>query len=932
MSDPLYRRLYLHADKKLQFAPTAEQSEVLAGCKEFLRLEDEMLQRYHRKGDSGLRVAQSRAMMIDVLLDRLLKHAVERFEAGSQKAPCQLAIVALGGYGRMELSPFSDTDIMFLYPNRVKGENLPEFQKAIADSILYILWDLNLKVGHSTRVVRQTIEEAKGDVKTRNALLESRHVCGFEPIYQQFEQAYRTYSRKDDPQGYIDSRLADQSDRREKHGGTVFLQEPEIKNGVGGLRDYQNVFWMSRVKLGLAGPDELLEHGYLRKNEHRAFTRAYDFLLRVRNELHFQSKRASDLLNLEKQPSVAWNLGYRTEDIFKRVELFMRDYYSHAQNIFRISRILEQRLALTNDLRISFRAVIASRRYDRKREIDGFVLTGRTLAYVRDDVFWEDPERLIRVFRHLQQFDAEPDFDLSCLISESLPLITRRLVHSPTANKSFRAILQTSGNVHSALYLMHELGVLRRFLPEWDGLVCLVQHEYYHRYTADIHTLATIEWLDRIFAGGGAELKPYHRAIHDASAPSALYLMLLLHDIGKGIGIQGHAERGAEMAGPILQRMGVPSELSSKILFIIRNHLEMARFWQRFDIDDPETTSSFVELIGDEDLLRYLYVLTFCDAQGTAEGLWNGFKEMLHSRLFENALNYLGAPDARSRRERQRQLMITKQAIESRLEAVSDEELDAHFTLLPERYFVHNSADEIALHVRMIHGLFERIAEADSMGSLVPSVDWQDDLNLSMTVVTIVTWDRAGLFYRLAGAFSVAGLNIMSSKAISRADHITIDTFYVCEPGGGVVQSEKAQIIFEKQLHKALVQNADLLSEIHARARKEGRASYRRNEGRLRTPIPATVSVYHELSLKRTIIEIQASDQIGLLYRIGRAIFEHGFDITFARISTERGAAVDTFYIEPVESGREEQTSNLLALREALNEIVAPKTSQPVGS
>ena len=270
--------------------------------------------------------------------------------------------------------------------------------------------------------------------------------------------------------------------------------------------------------------------------------------------------------------------------------------------------------------------------------------------------------------------------------------------------------------------------------------------------------------------------------------------------------------------------------------------------------------------------------------------------------------------------------MTQQELIARKTPGISAEEIVAHFGLLPERYFIQTDSDEISLHIQMVNRLFRSIATADSVGSLKPVIEWKDDLNRSLTVVNVVTWDRAGLFYKLAGAFSVAGLSILGAKIISRSDHIAIDTFYVVEPGRGIVQSASAQETFAKTIEGALMSNKDLYPDIVAQAKKYSASRFTAtpNGAALHTSFPPTVEVYHELAMQRTIVEIQARDQIGLLYRLAKIISDHNFDITFARIGTERGVAIDTFYIESSEAGLPVDTPRLQALRDTLTEVIKP--------
>ena len=902
-------RIHKHARERLNFQGEVPVAQRLAACKTFMRLESGMIRMHHDAGEAGLRTAEARAAMIDVMLARLFDYALDSYRRAHGELPSPVCLIALGGYGRHELSPQSDIDVMFLFPSKTKPAVVKPLQEHLVNEVLYLLWDCDLKVGHSTRTIDEVFVQARKDIQTKTSLLESHLVAGPATLYETFAKAYRNFATTENPKGYIADRLADQATRRTKYGDTAFLQEPDIKNGVGGLRDYQNALWMARVKLGIERMEELHTLNYLRRKELSDFQRAYNFLLRVRNELHFISNRPTDLLDLEMQPRIAQRLGYRQHDILQRVEDFMEDYYRQAQAIYRISKIVENRLALaikeTGGSLLSFREVLRLRRSERVKQIDGFVLRGRELAAGTATVFAEDPVRLIRVFRHCQQLDAAPDFNLTALIRESLPLLTRRVLESADANLSFRTILGEAGSGFPTLKLMHELGVLGRFIPAFDRLTCLVQHEFYHRYTADIHTLNAIRELDRVFTEAEPITLKYRKALHETSEPTLLYLILLLHDIGKAAGIKGHSESGVQLAGPLLERLQVDPKNRELVTFIIKNHLIMARFWQRHNVDDPQTATAFADLVGDAEKLRYLYVHTFCDARGTAASLWNGYKDALHQSLFLATLDRLLLGDAVEKRNLERKQMIYKELITKQIPGIGQDEVSAHFNLLPERYFLHTESGEIALHIQMVNRLLK-------------------------SVVNVVTWDRAGLFYKLAGGFSVAGLNILGAKVISRTDHIAIDTFYVVEPGRGIVQSQNAMETFARTVEAALIQNKDLYPEIVAQAQKIAANRYTTENNTLHTSFPPTVEVYHELAMQRTIIDIQAHDQIGLLYRLAKAIYDHGFDITFARINTERGVALDTFYIESANHEPTEDTARLHALRDSLARVINPVPSPAV--
>lgn len=918
------------------FTIDSPPAERLAACKAYLQAESARIRQLHQDREPGQKIVHALAVMIDRLLRPLFDSALAAWRRQHGEPPAPVCLIALGGYGRSELSPLSDVDVMFLFPATANVKELGKFQEHLTNGILYPLWDLRLKIGHSTRTLTEVFAEAGRDIRTKTSLLESRFIAGTESLYDNFAETYRKHYLTDNPKGYIAARLADQASRRAQNGDTVFMQEPDIKNGVGGLRDYQNALWMARVRLGITRLEELVEQKYLQPTELRSFQRGYHFLLRVRNELHYMSKHPTDVLNLEVQPRLAANLGYPQAALLERVEAFMHDYYRHAHAIYALSKIIEQRLALTivagPGLVGSLKNMLLARRSERTKRLDGFLLRGRELAAEHPNIFKEDPVRLIRVFRHCQQLDCAPDVDLAALIRASLKLVNRHVIESLDANLSFRTMLEETGRVYPALALMHELGVLGRFVPEFKPLTCLVQHEYYHRYTADIHTLSAIRELDNIFTPTGTGAQQYREELHQTASPTLLYLILLLHDIGKGQGIQGHADTGVTLAGPVLDRLQIPADTRETVNFIIKNHLLMARFWQKHDLDDPQTSAAFAELVGDADRLRYLFVHTFCDARGTSASLWNGYKDTLHRRLFDTTLERLTFGDKVETRLLERKEMTRQRLIAQQIPGISPDEITAHFNLLPERYFIQTEAAEITLHIQMVNRLLHSISAAESLGALRPVIEWQDDLNRSYTTVHVVTWDRAGLFYKLAGAFSVAGLSILSARITTRSDHIAIDTFHVVEPGRGLVQNQKAMDTFARTVEDALVSNKDLLPEIAAQARRYAAATRYTAEGREQpVSFPPTVEVYHELSLNRIIVEVQAHDQIGLLHRLVKTISDHGFDTTFARINTERSVAIDTFYIEPDKPGETADQARLLSLREALRAVITPEAAPAAG-
>ena len=521
----------------------------------------------------------------------------------------------------------------------------------------------------------------------------------------------------------------------------------------------------------------------------------------------------------------------------------------------------------------------------------------------------------------MQQCGAKLHPDLKFRISRSLPLIDHTVINHPSAAKSFCSILSNAGEVYPALKLMHELGVLSRYLPEFGKLTCKVQHEYYHRYTADEHVLRTIRQLDKIFRKATPVSPVYEKELRKNDDPSLLYLMLLLHDIGKSEGVRGHDVSGVRIAKPVLDRFEIGEEQQEQVLFVIRNHLEMTRIWQRFDLDDPETIRSFAKTIEDTEKLRFLYVHTFCDACGTAPTLWNDYKEMMHRKLYERTLEQLESKDLTEQRRKERKNILLQSMLGHAIEDIPGEEIHAHFDRLPERYFVNIPESAIELHLKMVNQMLHQNRKAHTIETLMPIIDWRNDIDLNMTVVNVVTWNRAGLFYKLAGALTLAGVNITRTRVFSREDHISIDTFYIKDPEGGIVTDKTAYKTFKAHCEESLLYGKRLAGEIE-RLEATLKSRKKPTEEMLPAPVPTQVKVYYEPSLDQKIVEVTTNDRIGLLYQIARQIYASRFDIIFARIATERGIAMDTFYIERINTLKPTSDNDLFELRNKIENVI----------
>jgi [protein-PII] uridylyltransferase len=896
----LVRKIESDAAARLPLPAGRQATQELARYKAFLKLETHRLKMIHRAGGGGLEVCRARAAILDVLLRYLWEAAKGGLSEQAQKEFPPLAIVAIGGYGRAELNPHSDIDFMFLHNRQIAaGRALPYLSKII-DGMLYPLWDIGLKVGHSVRTLDDCVKVAHSDMQSKTSLIEARLVAGDEELFRRFEKALVTKCVAGHQEEYIAMRIADQASRRAKSGDSACMQEPNIKNGCGGLRDYQNLLWMSFFKYHTRSLKDLQTHQLISEAEDKQLEAAYDFLLRVRTEMHYHVNRAMDVLGKSLQPTVAHNLGYKERSPSKRIEEFMRDLYRHARNIYLITRTVEQRLALLpQPSRLSLRAWLPKRGQQNGEPIDGFKVMGNAIHAATPRVFRDQPRRLMRVFLYAQQRGIGLHADLSQLIRQQLGLVDRPFLSDEHVRETFLTILSQRGNVAPVLRAMHEVDLLGKYVPEFGKLTCLVQHEFYHQYTADEHTLMCLEQLDRIW---DAKEPPYDRYLplfQKLDRPFLLYLALLLHDVGKPEGHGHHPELGAELAVRVAKRLRLDGTASHTLRLIIEHHLLMASTSQRRDLEDPAVVRKFAKHVQTPEHLAMLTLHTFADSQATSDKLWNGFKDSLLWALQGKTLQLLTGGTEFARAEETQRALLQEEVQHLKPPQISGEELHAHFTTLSARYFQIHPAQEVLDDLILAHR-FMRLQVSDQEEPLAPVVNWNNLPDRACTTVKVCTWDRAGLFRKIAGSLSAAGLNILSAQIFSRMDGIVLDTFFVNDARTGGLAGPDQHDAFQGVIDKALTGEEVDFHTLIAR-QKITRPAYAAYTGER---LPTRVHFDNESSETRTLIEIETEDRIGLLYAISQTLTELELDITGAKISTERGAAIDSFYVRELDGGK----------------------------
>ena len=898
-----------HAERELVHQSHLRPTDLLDIYRRFLKLEEHRLRLEHKHGEGGREVCQRRADVISVMLRHIWTGAWETHRKSHlEKAP-RIALLAVGGFGRGELNPCSDIDILFLYP----AENTRTTTQVndIVQHILYMLWDIGFQVGHATRTMPELVTQANGDLRTKTSLLEARFLCGDQELFNEFEKVFQRRCLLGHGKEFLQWRVADQRDRHDKAGNTVFLQEPNVKNGCGGLRDYQNLIWIGKVKRGLENTQQMVEAQLLTPTERKQLDRAYDFLLRVRTELHYQQKRSGDVLTLRLQGEIADSFRYPQRTILRRMETLMRDYYRHTSLLYNLSDTLCNRLCGGTKVARSHWAFLPFRATHRE-EFDGFILEGGELEAQSNTTFSDEPLRLARVFLLAQQHGAELGPELKLRLRRRLYSVDRGFIYQTAVRDTLLAILSRKGQVGRALRNMHELGFLGRFFPEFRPLTCLVQHEFFHRYTADEHTLVCIEVLDRIIDAKEPPFSKYKSLLQQAPRPHILYLAMLLHDTGKSANTRRHADASATNAVRVARRMRLKGGDLSTLVFLVDHHLTMSEIARRKNLDNEETIIEFARIVQTQERLDLLMLLTFADTQGTGSGrTYSDWKDLLLWQLYHRTTAALsGVKEFVAVAEKTR--LETKQRLLKNLDRQFDPgEIDAHFQNLPPSYFETMSEDLIREHIGIVHNfLKDQIGREDLF--LHPTIHWRQFADQGHSEVTVVTWDRDHIFARVTGSFTACNLSILKADIFTRADDIAIETFFVSTDRLEAVTDARDRDAFQNILVQAMSMEQFDFAKAFARRTKARLPAYDLSQ------MPTQVSVDQDASSTYTLLDVQTADYPGLLYRIACALAETGVNIASARISTEKGAALDTFYLN---DKKDRKITSEKILRDLIREI-----------
>jgi len=883
-------KILAHAERQLTSEGSRRLRERLDLYKKFLKIEEHRLRLKHYSGAGGLEIVRDRAALLDIVLRHLFEGALDGSDYADKTPP--VALLAIGGYGRGELSPYSDVDILFLHDSsRISSE-----AAEVIEQVLYMLWDVGFKVGHSTRSIDEAIKLANADVLTKTSLLESRFLAGDHRRHSKFRREFFERCVRGQVDLYLKWRLENQDERHRKYGGSVFMQEPNIKNGCGGLRDYHNMQWICYFRDGVMSTAKLVERKYISESDRRAIDRAYDFLLRVRTELHYLSKRPSDLLTLFYQGQIANSFHYPQKNVLRRSESFMRDYYQHGRTIYLTAKRVTEGFLLPDISEKEQKPVFGflAKRKLKTEQFDGFYSHGRLIYAENPEIFHEDPFRLIRVFLYAQQRELELSSELQQLIRRRTRLVNRTFQYARAARETFQAILSRKGQVGHILRMMHEVDFLGKYMPEFGELTCLVQHEFFHRYTADEHTLVCIEKLDSLIDTEDPKLAPYKSLFLKLEDPYVLYLALLLHDTGKASGARHHAEASALSAQKVAARLQLAPERRRKLILLVDHHMTLSEIAQRRNLEDSTTIADFAEVVRNPENLDGLMLLTLADGQGTGGQNWSDWKETLVWQLYHATSSYLH-DEREFFAERRIARDDLQQAVSKKMAKDSAEEIEVHFNSMPDRYFQSHNLNEIIGHIRLFRSFVELRLRNPKL-ALSAAVKWQSKPDQGHSEFWICTWDRAALMAKIAGSFATASINILSADVYTRVDNLMLAIFRVCDTSFRPVSDERDLQQVESVLQESLEKIDYDFSPLMEKARK--RTAFHLPIG---LELPTKLVISNEIHSGYTVIDLQTADRLGLLYDLLICLSRAKVNIASSRIATEKGAAFDSFYVTDLE-------------------------------
>jgi [protein-PII] uridylyltransferase len=892
-------------------APVPRDAALGAFRRHLARIQQHVQHAFEQDQITGLQAARLLGKLTDGLISALYEHATSDTGFGE---PEHLSVAGTGGYGRGVLAPFSDIDLLFLTAEDASRQTLQ-----VVEYMLYFLWDLGVKVGHATRSIEDCLVEGAKDTTIRTALLDSRHIAGDAKLFADFHARFRAACKHAGVAEYIAAKQAERDVRHRRYGDSPFVVEPNVKEGRGGLRDLQTLYWIARYVYDTQTMGELADVGdVLSPSEAKHGRRAWEFLWTVRFHLHYVAGRAEERLTFDLQPVVGARMGYTRHGRQDGVERFMRHYFLTAREVARLTRILEPGI-----LREALGPPAVAAETDPALLKCGFVLAEGRLMAVPGRDFDREPLQMLRIL----QVARDRNLELHPLAIRSLIQNERRAVElrsNPKAAALFMDLMCGKEPDHHRgqhpdgarwLSILNETGFLGRFIPDWARIVGQMQFDTYHVFTVDEHTIEAIRVLNMLERGELAEVAPVATSLFDhLQSRRALYLAMLLHDIAKGRG-GDHSEIGAEIALKVGPELGLSAEETETVSWLVLHHLLLSAVAFKRDIDDPKTILDVADTIQSPERLRLLLILTVADMRAVSPKVWNGWKATLLRELYGRVAEVLAG--GLSTTERDVRVERARHAAAALLSDWSKQEIEKFTSLGYPGYWLSFDPETHARHARLVRDAEARQAPL--------TVDTQPLPARAVTEVTVYCADHAGLFSRISGALAVAGASIVDARIHTLTNGMALDTFWIQDAAGGTFDAPHRLARLAVLIEQALSGRIRLGTEI----RKMSKVLLGRRMRAIHVPPRVVVDNY--ASNTHTVLEVNGRDRPGLLHDVTAAISDQGLQIASAHVTTYGVRAVDVFYVKDVFGLKVENERKLAALRDALLQALEnPDEAAPV--
>ncbi|WJY19358.1 [protein-PII] uridylyltransferase [Alteriqipengyuania flavescens] len=867
---------------------------------------EELARRLADSPNAGHEIAAGQTFLIDQIIRVLHDHiATDVYPNANRSSGERIALIAVGGYGREEMAPQSDVDIAFVTPGKQTA-----WCEQVIEALLYFLWDLGLKVGHSSRSLDDVIRMAKEDLTIRTALLEGRYLWGDRDLYDAASARFWAEVVSGSEKQFVAEKLEERNARHKRMGDSRYVVEPNVKEGKGGLRDLQALYWIGKYIHRVENAAELVEKGLFTQTEYRAFRRAERFLLAVRAHLHTITGRAEDRLTFDLQREVAKRMRYADRPGKSAVERFMQFYFLQAKRVGSLTGVFLSQLDEQFAKKTARRGLLATFR-PRPRELKGYEVFGGKISARTDGWFRDDPVRLVEIFQLAEEHALEVHPDAMRQARRDMKLITRDVREDARANALFLKLLAGRNDPEAVLRWMNEAGVFGRFVPDFGKVEAQMQFDMYHHYTVDEHTIRAIGLLSRIERGELVEDHPRSTALMPQLAHRrVLYVAVLLHDIAKGRG-GDHSVLGGEVAEELCPRFGLDEGETELVAWLVREHLLMSRTAQKRDLSDPKTVSDFVAEVRTLERLRLLMILTVVDIRAVGPGTWNDWKRQLIGQLYELAEERLrlghksrGRAETVAMKRRTVRELIADDAVD--YDAIADLFTDSYWIAEPEdiaaRNLVQYRAAEEMDHMLSVHTEF-----VEDRGA---------------TLVTIIADDHPGLFYRIAGGIHLAGGNIIDARIHTTTNGKAVDNFLVQDPVGRPFAEAPQLERLEQSIRDAIANRSELVQGLAKRPLPRTRAGH--------FDVRPAVAFDNRASSRFTVIEVSARDRPALLNRLARALFEGQLVVHSAHITHYGERAVDIFYVTDLTGGKVVAPDRMKAVEARLLEAASDELQREI--